>query len=141
MSGCGLLVKLDRLRVDAVLQHPALVVVHAQAELALLVRVHGAVVHAEAPVGRHVSTSLESPLEPRPAHLVLALVHTLGGHLRLTGDLVLHVVALAAKGNTAGGLLLKLEQARLTVAPLVPCQPELLVFLELGLVPRLDSVL
>ena len=38
-------------------------------------------------------------------------------------------------------LLLKLEQAGLAVAPLVPCQPELLVFLELGLVPRLDGVL
>ena len=85
----ALLVILDRFRVDAVLQHPALVVVRAQAELALLVRVHGAVVHAEAPVGRHVSTALEGPLEPQGAHLVLALVHTLGGHLRLTGGLVL----------------------------------------------------
>ena len=131
----------DRLRVDTVLQHPALVVVRAQTELALLVRVHGAVVHAKAPVGRHVSTVLEGPLEPHPAHLVLALVDTLRGHLRLPGGLVLHVVALAAKGNTAGGLLLKLEQAGLAVAPLVPSQPKLLVFLELGLVPRLDSVL
>ena len=94
-----LLVILEGLRVDAVLQHPALVVVRAQAELVLLVRVHGAVVHAEASVGRHVSTALKSPLEPRPAHLVLALVHTLGGHLRLPGGLVLHVVALAAKGD------------------------------------------
>ena len=118
---------LNRLRVDAV--------------LALLVRVHDAVVHAEAPVGRHVSTALEGSLEPRAAHLVLALVHTLGGHLRLPGGLVLHVVTLAAKGNATGGLLLKLEQAGLTVAPLVPCQPELLVFLELGLVARLDGVL
>ena len=135
------MVKRDRLRVDAVRQQPALVVVRAQTELALLVRVHGAVVHAEAPVGRHVSATLEGPLEPRPAHLVLTLVHTLGGHLRLPGGLVLHVVALAAKGNAAGGLLLKLEQAGLAVASLVPCQPELLVFLELGLVPRLDGVL
>ena len=95
----------------------------------------------KASVGRHVSTALESSLEPRPAHLVLALVHTFGGHLRLPGGLVLHVVALAAKGNTAGGLLLKLEQAGLAVAPLVPCQPELLVFLELGLVARLNGVL
>ena len=95
----GLLVILDRLRVDAVLQHPALVVVRAQTELALLVRVHGAVVHAEAPVGRHVSTALESSLEPRAAHLVLGLVNTLGGHLRLTGGLGLHVVTLAAKGD------------------------------------------
>ena len=76
MSECGLLVILDRLRVDAVLQHPALVVVRAQAELALLVRVHGAVVHAEAPVGCHVSTPLEGSLVPLPAQLVLALVDT-----------------------------------------------------------------
>ena len=120
--------ELDRFLVDAVLQHPALVVVRAQAEIALLVRVHGAVVHAEAPVGRHVSTALEGSLEPRTAHLVLALVDTLGGHLCLPGSLVLHVVALAAKGNTTGGLLLKLEQAGLAVAPLVPCQLEILVF-------------
>ena len=128
-----LVVELDRLRVDAVLQHPALVVVRAQAELALLVRVHGAVVHAEAPVGRHVSTALEGPLVPLPAQLVLALVHTLGGHLGLPGSLILHVVALAAQGDCSGALLLELEQAGLAVAPLVPCQPELLVFLELGL--------
>ena len=141
MSGCGLLVILDRLRVDTVLEHPALVVVRAQAELVLLVRVHGAVVHAEATVGRHVSAALESSLKPRAAHLVLALVDTLGGHLRLPGGLVLHVVALAAKGNAEGGLLLELEQAGLAVAPLVPGQPEVLVLLELGLVPRLDGVL
>ena len=136
-----LLVELDRLRVDAVLQHPALVVVRAQAELALLVRVHGAVAHAEASVGRHVSTALEGPLKPRAAHLVLVLVDTLGGHLRLPGGLVLHVVALAAKGNAEGGLRLELEQAGLAVAPLVPGQPELLVLLELGLVAWLDDVL
>ena len=140
--GAGLLlVILDRFRVDTVLQHPALVVLCAQAKLALIVRVHSAVVHAEAPVGCHVSTALKGSSKPRPAHLVLALVHTLGGHLRLAGGLVLHVVALAAKGNTTCGLLLKLEQARLAVAPLVPCQPEPLVFLELGLVARLDGVL
>ena len=139
--GCVLLVILDRLRVDAVRQHPALVVVRAQAELALLVRVHGAVVHAEAPVGRHVSTALKGPVETRVAHLVLALVDTLRGHLRLLGGLVLHVEALAAKGNAEGGLLLELEQAGLAVAPLVPGQPELLVLLELGLVPRPDGVL
>ena len=136
-----LLVELDRLRVDAVLQHPALVVVRTQAELALLVRVHGAVAHAEAPVGRHVSTALEGPLKPRATQLVLALVDTLGGYLRLPGGLVLHVVALAAKGNAEGGLLLELEQAGLAVAPLVPGQPELLVLLELGLVAWLDGVL
>ena len=136
-----LLVELDRLRVDAVLQHPALVVVRTQAELALLVRVHGAVAHAEAPVGRHVSTALEGPLKPRATQLVLAPVDTLGGYLRLPGGLVLHVVALAAKGNAEGGLLLELEQAGLAVAPLVPGQPELLVLLELGLVAWLDGVL
>ena len=137
----GLLVVLDRLRVDAVRQHPALVVVRAQAELALLVRVYRAVVHAEAPVGCHVSAALEGPLEPRGAHLVLALVDPLGGHIRLPGGLVLHVVALAAKGDCSGGLLLELEQAGLAVALRVPGQPELLVLLELGLVPRPDSVL
>ena len=81
---------------DAVWQHPALVVVSTQPELALLVGVHGAVLHPEAPVGRHVSTALEGPLVPLPSQLVLALVHTLGGHLGLPTGLVLHVVALAA---------------------------------------------
>ena len=111
---------LDRLRVDSVRQHPALVVVRAQAELALLVRVHCAVVHAEASVGCHVSAALEGPLETLPTHLVLALVDPLGGDLRLAGGLVLHVEALAAQGDTEGGLLLELEQAGLAVAPLVP---------------------
>ena len=136
-----LLVELEGLRVDAVLQHRALVVVRAQAELALLVRVRGTVVHAEATVGRHVSTALEGSLVSLPAQLILALVDTLGRHLRLPGGLVLHVVALAAEGDCSGALLLELEQAGLAVAPLVPCQPELLVFLELGLVARLDGVL
>ena len=54
----GLLVILDWLRVNTILQHPALVVVCAQAELALLVRVHCTVVHAEAPVGCHASAAL-----------------------------------------------------------------------------------
>ena len=136
-----LLVVLDWLRVNAVRQHPALVVVRAQAELALLVRVHRAVVHAEAPVGCHVSAALESPLEPLGAHLVLAFVDALGGDLRLPSGPVLHVEALAAQGDAEGGLLLELEQAGLAVAPLVPGQPELLVLLELGLVPRPDGVL
>ena len=132
---------LDRLRVDTVLQHPALVVVRAQAELALLVRVHRAVVHAKAPVGCHVSAALKSPLETLGAHLVLALVDPLGGDLRLAGGPVLHVKALAAQGDTKGSLLLELEQAGLAVAPLVPGQPELLVLLELDLVPRADGFL
>ena len=132
---------LDRLRVNTVLQHPALVVVRAQTELALLVRVHRAVVHAEAPVGCHVSAALEGPLETLGTHLVLTLVDPLGRDLRLAGDPVLHVEALAAQGDAEGGLLLELEQARLAVAPLVPGQPELLVLLELGLVPRADGVL
>ena len=136
-----LLVVLDRLRVDTVLQHPALVVVRAQAELALLVRVHRAVVHAKAPVGCHVSAPLKSPLETLGAHYVLALVDSLGGDLRLAGDPVLHVKALAAEGDTKGSPLLELEQAGLAVAPLVPGQPGLLVLLELGLVPRADGVL
>ena len=111
-----LLVVLDRLRVDTVLQHPTLVVVRAQAELALLVRVHRAVVHAEAPVGCHVSAALEGPLETLGTHLVLALVDSLGGDLRLAGGPVLHVEALAAQGDAEGGLLLELEQAGLAVA-------------------------
>ena len=136
-----LVVILEGLRVDAVWQHPALFVVRAQPELALLVGVHGAVVRAEAPVGRHVSTTLEGPLIPFPAQLVLALVDTLGGHLGLPAGLVLNVVALAAEGDCSGALLLELEQAGLAVAPLVPSQPGLLVFLELGPVVRLDGVL
>ena len=141
LASAGLLVILEGLRVDAVRQHPALVVVRAQAELALLVRVHRAVVHAEAPVGCHVSRTRKSLLESGGAHLVLALVNTLGGHLRLAGGLVLHVEALAAKRDSEGCLLLELEQAWLAVAPLVPRQPTLLVRLELGLAPRADGVL
>ena len=100
-----LLVVLDRLRVDTVLQHPALVVVRAQTELALLVRVHRAVVHAETPVGCHVSAALEGPLETLGTHLVLALVDPLGGNLRLAGGPVLHV---KAQGDAESGLLLEL---------------------------------
>ena len=88
-----------------------------------------------------LSTSLEGSLEPRGAHLVLTLVDPLGGDLRLPGGRVLHVEALAAQGDAEGGLLLELEQAGLAVAPLVPGQAELLVLLELGLVPRPDGVL
>ena len=126
---------------DAVWQHPTLVVVRAQPELVLLVGVHGAVSHAKAPVGRHVSTALEGPLVPLLAQLVLALVHTLGGHLGLPAGLVLNVVALAAKGDCSGALLLQLEQAGLAVAPFVPSQPGLLVLFELGPEARLDRVL
>ena len=126
---------------DAVGQYPALVVVCAQPELALLVGVHGAVVHAEAPVGRHVSTTLKGSLVSLPVKLVLAFVDALGGHLGLPASLVLNVVALAAEGDCSGALLLQLEQAGLAVAPLVPSQPKLLVFLELGLEARLDCVL
>ena len=115
----GRLVKLDRLHVDAVRQQPTLVVVRAQAELALLVRVHRAVVHAEASVGCHVSPALEGLLVALPAQLVLALVDALGGHLRLPGHLSFHVVALAAQGDGPGALLLELEQTGLAVAPLV----------------------
>ena len=133
---------LDRFRVDAVRPHPALVVVRAQAELALLVRVHRPVVHAEAPVGCHVSAALEGSLETLGPHFVLALVDPLGGDLRLPGGpVVLHVVALAGQGDAEGGLLLELEQTGLAVAPLVPGHPELLFLLELGLVPRPDGVL
>ena len=129
------------LRVDSVLQHPALVVVSTQPELALLVRVHGTVVHSEAPVGRHVLVALESFLVPLPSQLVLALVDTLGGHLGLPAGLVLYVVALAAKGNGAGAFLLELEQTGLAVASLVPSQPELLLVFELLFVLWLDGLL
>ena len=125
---------------DAVLQYPTLVVVRAQSELALLVGVHGAASHAEAPVGCHVSTPLKGPLVPCPSQLVLAFVDALGGHLGLPAGLVLDVVALAAEGNGSDALLLQLEQARLAVAPLVLSQPGLLVLLELSPVVRLDSV-
>ena len=136
----GLLVKLYRLRVDSVRQQPALVVVRAQAELVLLVRVHRAIVHAETSVGRHVSPALEGLLVPLPAQLVLALVDALGGHLRLPGHLTFHVVALAAQGDGPGALLFELEQARLAVAPLVPGEPKILVLLELLFVARFDGV-
>ena len=106
--GC-LLVVLQWLRVDAVRQHPALVVVRAQTELALLVRVHCAVVHAKAPVGCHVPIAGKGPLETLGTHLVLAFVNSLGRDLRLAGGLVLYVVALAAKCDCVGTLLLKLE--------------------------------
>ena len=125
---------------DSVRQQPALVIVRAKAELALLVRVHRAVVHAEASVGRHVSPALESLLVALPAKLVLTLVDALGGHLRLPGHLTFHVVALTAQGDGPGALLLELEQAGLAVAPLVPSQPEILVLLELVFVARLDGV-
>ena len=51
------------------------------------------------------------------------------------------MVALAAKCDAAGCLLFELEQTRLAVAPVVPSQPELLVLLELGLVPWADGFL
>ena len=132
--------ELDRFRVDSVRQQQTLVIVRAQAELAMLVRVHRAVVHTEASVGRHVSPALEGLLVPLPAKLVLALVNALGGHLGLPGHLTFHVVALAAQGDGPGALLLELEQAGLAVAPLVPGQPEILVLLELVFVARLDGV-
>ena len=83
--GC-LLVILQWLRVDAVRQHPALVVVRAQTELALLVRVHRTVPHSEASVDHHVPIARKSSLETLPTHLVLSLVDSLGGHLRLAGS-------------------------------------------------------
>ena len=132
--------KLDWLRVDAVRQQPTLVIVRAQAELALLVRVHSAVVHAEASVGCYVSPALKGLLVALPAQLVLALVDALGGHLRLAGHLSFHVVALATQSDGPGALLLELEQAGLAVAPLVPGEPEILVLLELVFVARLDGV-
>ena len=106
--GC-LLVVLQWLRVDTVRQHPALVVVRAQPELALLVCVHRAVPHSETPVDHHVPIASKGQLETLGTHLVLAFVDSLGGHLRLAGSLVFYVVALAAKCDCVGSLLLKLE--------------------------------
>ena len=90
---------LDQLRVDIVLQHPALVVVRTQTELALLVRVHRAVVHAEAPVGCHVSAALEGPLKTLPTHLVLTLVDPLEETFAWPVALLVHEEALAAQGD------------------------------------------
>ena len=132
---------LDGFRVDAVLQHPTLVVVRGKAQLALLVRAHGPLVHPEAPVGDHVLVPLQSSLVPLPSQLVLLLVDALGGHLGLPAGLVFYEVALAAKGDGTGAFLLKLEQAGLPVAPLVPRQPLLLLLLELLPALRLDGLL
>ena len=100
---------LQWLRVDTVRQHPALVVVRTQTELALLVRVHRTVSHSEASVDHHIPIARKSPLETLQTHLVLPLVDSLGGHLRLAGGTVLYVVALAAKCDCVGTLLLELE--------------------------------
>ena len=94
--------ELDGFHVDAVLQHPALVVVCGKAQLALLVRVHGPLVHSETPVGGHVLVALQSSLVPLPAQLVLLLVDALGGHLGLPAGLVFYEVALAAQRDGLG---------------------------------------
>ena len=98
-------VVLDGFRVDAVLQNPALVVVSTQAQLALLVRVHGPLMQPEAPVGGHVLVTLQSSLVPLPAQLVVLLVDALGGHLRLPAGLVFYEVALAAQRDGPGAFL------------------------------------
>ena len=126
---------------DAVLQNPALVVVRRKAQLALLVRVHGSLVYSVAPVCSHVLVPLQSSLVPLPVQLVLLLVDALGGHLGLPVGLVLYKVALAAQRDRPGSLLLKLEQTRLPVAPLVPRQPLLLLLLEILPKLRLDGLL
>ena len=64
---------------DAVRQHPALVVVRTQTELALLVRVHRTVPHSKASVDHHVPIARKGPLETLPTHLVLPLDDSLGG--------------------------------------------------------------
>ena len=132
-------VVLDGFRVDAVLQNPALVVVRRKAQLALLVRVHGSLVHPEAPVNTHVLVTLQSPLVPHPAQLALLLVDA--GHLGLPVGLVLYKVALAAQRDRPGALLLKLEQTGLPVTPLVPRQPLLLLLLEFLPALRPDGLL
>ena len=129
------------LRVDAVLQHPALVVVCGKTQLALLVRVHDPLVHPETPVGGHVPVALQSSLVPFPTQLILLLVNALGRHLGLPAGLVLYEVALAAKGDGAGALLLELEQAGCPIAPLVPRQPLSLLLLKLLQALRLDGLL
>ena len=110
--------ELNWLRVDSVLHHSALVVVCGKAQLALLVRVHGPLMHPEAPVGGHVLVTLQSSLVPLPAQLVLLLVDALGGHLGLPAGLVFYEVALAAQHDGPVAFLLKLEQTGLPVAPL-----------------------
>ena len=124
---------------DAVLQHPVLVIVCGKAQLALLVRVHGPLVHSETPVGGHVLVALQSSLVPLPAQLVLLLA--LGGHLGLPAGLVFYEVALAAQRDGLGALFFELEQTRLPVAPLVPRQPLLLLLLELLPKLGLDGLL
>ena len=134
-------VVLDGFRVDAVWQHPALVVVSTQPQLALLVRVHGPLVHPEAPVGGHVLVPLQSSLVSLPAQLVLLLVDALGGYLGLPAGLVFYEVALVVKGDGPDAFLLELEQAGFPVAPLVPRQPLLFLLLELLPKLRLDGLL
>ena len=132
---------LDWLCVDTIWQHPTLVVVSTQPQLALLIREHGTVVHSKAPVGCHVLVPLKGSLVTGPAQLVLLLVHTLGGHLGLADSLVLDEVTLAAKGEGSCAFLFELEQAELVVALLVPRQPGAFAFLELLFEPRFDRVL
>ena len=54
--------ELNRLRVDAIFQHPTLVVLGAQTKLVLLVCVHSPVLHPEASVCGHVLVPIQSPL-------------------------------------------------------------------------------
>ena len=82
-------------------------------------RVHGPLVHPEAPVGDHVLVPLQSSLVSLLSQLVLLLVDTLGGHLGLPTCLVFYEVALAAQRDGLCAFLLELEQAGFLVAPLV----------------------
>ena len=66
-------VELYRLRVNAIFQHPALVVVGAATKLVLLVCVHRPVFYPEASVCGHVLVPLQSSFVPLPDLLVVLL--------------------------------------------------------------------
>ena len=59
-------VVLYRLCVNAIWQHPPLVIVSAKAQLSLLVRVHSAFVHPKTAVCGHVLIPIQSPLVSLP---------------------------------------------------------------------------
>ena len=75
------MLKLDRLGVDAIWQHPTLVVIGAQTKLLLLISNHPAVVHAEASVFRSISGAFKRRLETLPGDVILSLRHTFRAEL------------------------------------------------------------
>ena len=62
----------NRLRVDAVLQHPAFVVIGAQTQLLLLISNHSPVVQAKASICCYVFASFQRGLESLPRDFVLS---------------------------------------------------------------------